>query len=125
MLQWYWHDVTDVYKGIDKWHDVLLTLNQNKFSKEFYREFCNQLNPSITEWKSQTIRGGQRFAAGEFFRPCVWTGKPYRSLQMQFLPALYIPKTWGIDMILINEQENGEGIACTINGVIQNMPVCR
>jgi hypothetical protein len=92
------------------------TLNHNKFSPEFYRQFCEGLNPQISDWKSHTIRGGQRFQEGEFFKPCIWSGKPYRSLQMQFLPALYIPKTWDVEhdddgaFWIFSDKERGPGV---------------
>lgn len=97
MIQWYWDNISDVLQGYHNVPTMLYALNHSKFSKQFYEDFSNALDPEINEWKSHTIRGGQRFKAGDFFKPCIWTGVPYRSPQMQFLPALQIPNTWDFD----------------------------
>lgn len=96
MIQWYWDNISDVLQGYHNVPTMLHALNLSKFPEAFYQEFSDNLNPEINEWKSHTIRAGHRLKAGDFIQPCVWTGKPYRSLQMQFLPALLIPKVWDL-----------------------------
>lgn len=114
MIQWYWDNISDVLRGYHNVESMLYALNRNKFTKEYYHQFVNELNPEVNEWKSHTIRYGQRFKVGEFFKPCVWTGRPYRSLMMQFLPALSIPKIWNITV-------NHDGLF-VINGELYAYP---
>lgn len=42
--------------------------------------------------KKHTIRAGNRWKVGDYFSPRVWSGKPYASKQIQFLPAIQIKK---------------------------------
>jgi hypothetical protein len=98
MIQWYWDNVSNVMQGYHNVPEMLYALNHSKFPKDFYQQFSDTLNPEINEWKSHTIRGGHWYKPGDFFRPCIWTGAPYNSPQMQFLPALSIPKTWDFDI---------------------------
>lgn len=53
--------------------------------------------------KFHTIRGGNRFKAGDFFKPVFWgndinpkSGRsgPYHSKQIQFAPLIEVKKTW-------------------------------
>lgn len=46
--------------------------------------------------KGHTIRAGHRWKAGDWFKPVVWSDKPYRSKQIQFAPDIQIIKTWDI-----------------------------
>lgn len=49
--------------------------------------------------KYHTIRSGNRFKAGEYFSPRVWSGKPYNSKQIIIAPDLKIEKQWSFDLI--------------------------
>ena len=40
--------------------------------------------------KGTTIRAGNRWKAGDVFQPRIWTGKPYQSPQLAFMPELTI-----------------------------------
>jgi len=48
--------------------------------------------------KYHTIRAGQRWKAGDWFSPRVWSAKPYASKQIEFAPQLQIKKTFGFEM---------------------------
>jgi len=43
--------------------------------------------------KLHTIRSGNRWKAGDWFSPRVWTGKPYNSKMLQFAPDMQVKKT--------------------------------
>lgn len=96
MIQWYWD--TQNNNPFGSVIDMLHELNFNKFPLDFIMDFSNQFDPEVNEWKGHTIRAGHRFKDGDTFKPCVWTGAPYRSLQMQFLPEIKIPKLWNIEL---------------------------
>lgn len=53
--------------------------------------------------KHHTIRAGQRWKEGETFSPRVWSGKPYRSKQIEFAPPVQIKKIWNIRIFISNE----------------------
>lgn len=44
--------------------------------------------------KGHTIRTGNRWKVGDKFSPRVWSGKPYKSKQIQFAPDIEIKKIW-------------------------------
>ena len=44
--------------------------------------------------KLHTIRGGNRWKAGDTFSPRVWSGRPYASKQIEFAPPIEIKKVW-------------------------------
>ncbi len=48
--------------------------------------------------KGHTIRSGHRWKAGDWFKPVVWSGVPYRSKQIQFAPDMQIIKTWDFEI---------------------------
>jgi hypothetical protein len=50
------------------------------------------------EPKHHTIRAGHHFKVGDFLVPRVWSGKPYRSKQIQIAPPIEIVKTWDFDI---------------------------
>lgn len=48
----------------------------------------------IFDPKYHTIRRGNRWKVGDWFSPRVWSGKPYRSKQIQFAPDIQVKKVW-------------------------------
>lgn len=52
----------------------------------------------IMDPKHHTIRAGHRWKAGDWFKPCIWSGKPYRSKMIQFAPEIQVVKTWDFDI---------------------------
>ena len=46
--------------------------------------------------KKHTIRSGNRFKAGDFFSPRVWSGKPYSSPQIVLCDDVEIENVWDI-----------------------------
>ena len=57
----------------------------------FFEELKNEDEPHYE--KLHTIRAGNRFEVGEMFSPRVWSGKPYWSPQIIFLPDLEVLST--------------------------------
>lgn len=61
--------------------------------------------------KHHTIRSGNRWKAGDYFSPRVWSAKPYASPMITIAPDIKIEKVWdilinlSIERILINGQE--------------------
>lgn len=51
-------------------------------------------NIHVHQPKHHTIRAGKRWKVGDQFSPRVWSGKPYRSKQVEFAPAITIEKIW-------------------------------
>lgn len=76
----------------------------------------------ITDWdwheyyngapKYHTIRSGNRWKVGDQFSPRVWSGKPYRSKQIEIAPPITIEKIWEI-LIKI---EDGEDMTVLVDG---------
>jgi len=58
-----------------------------------YESVVNDIHP-----KHHTIRAGHRFKVGDWFSPRVWSGKPYRSKQIQFAPDIHIRKVWDFEV---------------------------
>jgi hypothetical protein len=52
----------------------------------------------IANGKHHTIRAGERWKAGDWFSPRVWSGKPYASKQIEFAPPIQIKKVWKFTM---------------------------
>lgn len=50
------------------------------------------------EPKHHTIRAGNRWKAGDYFSPRVWSGKPYRSKQIIIAPDIEIKKVWDFEL---------------------------
>ena len=47
--------------------------------------------------KGHTIRAGNRWKVGDTFSPRVWSGKPYRSKQIEFASPITIKKIWSFE----------------------------
>lgn len=45
-------------------------------------------------YKGHTVRKGHNFKAGDYFKPKVWTDKPYASVKHQFTPPVLVEKTF-------------------------------
>ncbi len=52
----------------------------------------------ICDPKHHTIRAGNCWKVGDKFSPCVWSGKPYQSKQIQFAPDIQIKKVWEFEI---------------------------
>lgn len=48
--------------------------------------------------KHHTIRGGNRFKAGDWFSPRVWHGRPYNSKQIIIAPDIQVKKVWSFEL---------------------------
>lgn len=71
--------------------------------------------------KFHTIRAGNRWKVGDFFSPRVWSGKPYRSKQIQFAPAIEIKKIWDIEIYGLTWLLNSKPInSLTIQNIAKN-----
>lgn len=90
ILNWYWDQESNNYHNVE---DMLLELN-------FPIKNCfDVLEPvaAVIEWKHHTIRLGNRWKAGDYFSPRVWSGKPYRSKQFFIAPDIEVKKLWDIE----------------------------
>lgn len=47
--------------------------------------------------KFHTIRAGERWKAGDYFTPRIWSKTPYRSPTIQFAEHIRVEKTWSIE----------------------------
>ena len=61
-------------------------------------EIFSSLSQSVRKIKHHTIRRGNRFKVGDKFSPRVWSGKPYRSKQIQFLPDLTVKQIYPFEL---------------------------
>lgn len=62
--------------------------------------FYDSVVSSITESKVHTIRAGNRWKAGDYFSPRVWSGKPYNSPMVTIAPDTLIVNTWDIVVVV-------------------------
>src|SRR6188768_2992687 len=60
--------------------------------------FLNSLTKENVGYKHHTIRGGNRFKAGDWFSPRVWSGKPYNSKQIIIAPDIQVKKVWDFEL---------------------------
>lgn len=67
--------------------------------------------------KHHTIRSGNRFKAGEYFSPRVWSGKPYNSKQIIIAPDLKIEKAWNVE-VEKDSFRNDDGAITVITKII-------
>lgn len=63
-------------------------------------------------YKYHTIRAGNRFKAGDYFSPRVWSGKPYNSKQIIIAPDTLIEKTFDFEIDGYNFIINGKLFYC-------------
>lgn len=80
-----------------------------KYEKLLGEDYFNAAH--VRETKHHTIRAGNRWKVGDQFSPRVWSGKPYRSKQVEFAPPITIEKIWEFG---VNKQDffirTGDGI---------------
>lgn len=82
----------------------------------------------IFDPKYHTIRRGNRWRVGDWFSPRVWSGKPYRSKQIQFAPDIQVKKVWDIIIcrgreyvsFKINTAENGNSHWILLKDIYEN-----
>lgn len=48
----------------------------------------------VPKW--HTIRVGSRWQVGDYFKPLIWSGKPYRSKTIQIASPIMVEKAWKI-----------------------------
>lgn len=49
-------------------------------------------------YKGHTVRKGHNFKAGDYFKPKVWTDKPYCSVKHQFAQPVLVEKTFDFEL---------------------------
>ena len=84
---------------VEKVWQALYNLGLSYGGKFLEQELENFSNPShfITP-KWHTIRAGNRWKAGDWFSPRVWSGKPYASKQIEFAPPIQIKQTIDVEI---------------------------
>lgn len=90
------------YFGVE-YRELLWELNANQDKEKLCEAFWESLWDLETGSqeqlpKSHTIRGGWRFKKGEKFSPKIWTGRPYNSPKIQFLPDMEIKSIWAFEI---------------------------
>lgn len=53
----------------------------------------------VPKW--HTIRAGSRWKVGDYFKPLIWSGKPYRSKTIQIASPIMVEKEWKILMTAV------------------------
>ena len=79
--------------------EMLLDLNKH-LPKKLIQDFIDSIDDDINfsdSTKGHTIRAGHRFKVGDWFSPCVWSGKPYNSKQIIIAPDIQVKKTWDFE----------------------------
>ena len=85
---------------------------------DFLKGSCNPLFNHLPKY--HTIRAGHRWKVGDMFSPRVWSGKPYRSKQIQFAPDIEIKKVWDVEFDgdgcfwIFSDKERGANILYTV-----------
>lgn len=72
------------------------------YNEQYDNEFGEEANFNVHQFepKFNTIRSGHHFAAGDYLRPKVWRGVPYRSKQLQFMPDLEIKAVYDLKITI-------------------------
>lgn len=65
-------------------------LQSGKLTIEQLGRFADGLNDNVERRKTTTIRKGNHWNVGDVFQPVVWSGKPYVSPQIRFLPEIIV-----------------------------------
>ena len=100
-----------IFNGNEEYLELLFRLNPD-FEKADIRRFWRSLNsgwfletPDNEELvgKHHTIRDGNRWKAGDWFSPRVWSGKPCNSKQIIIAPDIQVKKEWRVE---INFRQN-------------------
>lgn len=84
-------------------------LNDNFFKLDSFYDVIEH-NSELFESKCHTIRSGNRWKAGDWFSPRVWSGKPYQSKQIQFAPDLQVKKVFEFEYYGLTTLVNGNPI---------------
>lgn len=103
IIEWYFDMIPHNFHNIP---EMIYQLNPN-IPKEILDAFLDDLIGAVRDWKGHTVRGGNRFKAGDKFSPRVWgndinpkSGRsgPYHSKQIIFLPDIEVKKTWNFEI---------------------------
>lgn len=83
-------------KPTKNYEDIVVPLNHNL---DLTIDFFFSLNWTINhDEKLHTIRAGNRFKAGDYFSPRVWSGKPYNSKQIIIAPDTLITQVYDFEI---------------------------
>lgn len=93
--------VEKIWKGLwdmssAKGFSPYLAEYQQKHDNHFGNDQIVNVHQFEPKW--HTIRSGSRFKVGDYFDPRVWSGKPYRSPQIQIAPTIEVKKVWNFKM---------------------------
>lgn len=66
------------------------------------KDVIDLINPFIINdrrmVKKHTVRAGKRWKQGDIFSPRIWSGKPYASKQIQFLPDMQLKRVYDLEI---------------------------
>ncbi len=97
--------VEKLYNSLDvKYWEKLKYLNLDQLNNEtetdIVKPFHYSLDMSIKEKKHHTIRSGNRWSAGDYFSPRVWSGRPYNSPMIKLAPDIQIESVYNFSIRL-------------------------
>ena len=84
-------------------HIVLSLLNEEYQPCIYNTKFCDDYQMDILWPKHHTIRSGNRFKVGDKFSARIWSGKPYRSKQIEICSDVVIKKIYSFSKDLISD----------------------
>ncbi len=120
-----------ILAGLDIGKCVLWTVTQEDLGipiRTYYDSLFDNIVFFRENIKHHTIRRGNRWKVGDWFSPRVWSGKQYRSKQIQFAPDIQVKKVWDIIIcrgreyvsFKINTTENGNSHWIFLKDIYKN-----
>lgn len=93
----------DIKYLTEDYYNLLLSLNkkaldEGKLSKNDIKGFFNSLSIIPKFKKNHTLRKGKHFLEGDCISMRVWSGNPYFSPQIIFMPDVKIEKIYDVDI---------------------------
>lgn len=103
MINWYWDHVGSYHNVLE----MFVKLN-SKIPHQQLDALVDSMCTEVSSYKAHTARWGHRFKVGDKFDPRIWSGRPYASKQIQFLPQLEVQKVWDLQIkkkeLFVNNQ---------------------
>lgn len=83
---------------VEKILNSILIIGGSIYTKDTPISFLESLSSDFFHSKKHTIRAGNRWKAGDYFSPRVWSDKPYQSKQIVFAPDIKIMRVATIEI---------------------------
>lgn len=85
--------VRSIWEGLD-----MLNLNFDNWDEMLEEDAKSYYEKKTYSPKWHTVRNGKRWKVGDWASLRVWSGKPYRSKQIEIAPPVEIKKIWKVKM---------------------------